>query len=114
MSKARNDFMYIEKETFWFTAVTLSFGLFVLLVVGIVTAWSLTIGLGVRMVEIVLKLPNRAKRAQLLLIIGTGLFAVGALGFIAGYLSQGQTSMLCVVSLILTGVGSSVKRVKYQ
>ena len=40
MSKARNDSMYIEKETFWFTAVTLSFGLFVILVVGIVTAWS--------------------------------------------------------------------------
>jgi uncharacterized membrane-anchored protein len=60
------------------------------------------------------KLLNRANRAQLLLIIGTGIFAVGALGFIAGYLSQGQTSVLGAVSLILTGVGSSVKRVKYQ
>jgi hypothetical protein len=40
------------------------------------------------------KLLNRANRAQLLLIIGTGIFAVGALGFIAGYLSQGQTSVL--------------------
>jgi len=57
---------------------------------------------------------NRANRAQLLLIIGTGIFAAGALGFIAGYLSQGETSMLGAVSLILTGVGSSVKRVKYQ
>jgi len=57
---------------------------------------------------------NRANRAQLLLIIGTGLFAASALGFIAGYLSQGQTSMLGALSLILTGVGSSVKRMKYQ
>jgi len=64
--------------------------------------------------EIRINLLNRANRAQLLLIIGTGLFAAGGLGFIAGYLSQGQTSMLCVVSLILTGVGSSVKRVEYQ
>ncbi|NOR59920.1 MAG: hypothetical protein GQ469_04730 [Methanosarcinales archaeon] len=60
------------------------------------------------------KLLNRANRAQLLLIVGTGIFAVGALGFIAGYLSQGQTSVLGAVSLILTGVGSSVKRMKYQ
>ena len=60
------------------------------------------------------KLLNRANRAQLLLIIGTGIFAVGVLGFIAGYLSQGQTSVLGAVSLILTGVGSSVKRMKYQ
>jgi hypothetical protein len=66
-----------------------------------------------RMMEIGSKLPNRANRAQLLLIIGTGIFAAGALGFIAGYLSQGQTSVLGAVSLILTGVGSSVKRVKY-
>ena len=64
--------------------------------------------------EIGVKLANRTYRAQLLLIIGTGIFAVGALGFIAGYLSQGQTSMLGALSLILTGVGSSVKRVKYQ
>jgi len=60
------------------------------------------------------KLLNRANRAQLLLIVGTGIFAAGAMGFIAGYLSQGQTSMLGALSLILTGVGSSVKRVKYQ
>jgi len=35
-----------------------------------------------------IKLLNRANRAQLLLIIGTGIFAVGALGFIAGYMSH--------------------------
>ena len=64
--------------------------------------------------EIGVKLANRTYRAQLLLIIGTGIFAVGALGFIAGYLSQEQTSMLGAVSLILTGVGSSMKRVKYS
>ena len=64
--------------------------------------------------EIGFKLANRTYRAQLLLIIGTGIFAAGAVGFIAGYLSQGQTSMLGAVSLILTGVGSSLKRVKYQ
>jgi hypothetical protein len=66
------------------------------------------------MMGIGFKLLNRANRAQLLLIVGTGIFAAGALGFIAGYLSQGQTSVLGAVSLILTGVGSSVKRVKYQ
>ena len=64
--------------------------------------------------EIGIKLMNRANRAQLMLIIGTGIFAVGAFGFIAGYLSQGQTSMLGALSLILTGAGSSVKNVKYQ
>jgi len=66
------------------------------------------------MMEIGCKLPNRANRAQLLLTIGTGIFAAGALGFIAGYLSQGQTSILGALSLILTGVGSSMKRVKYS
>ena len=64
--------------------------------------------------EIGFKLLNRANRAQLLLIIGTAIFAAGALGFIAGYLSQGQTSILGALSLILAGAGSSVKRVKYQ
>jgi hypothetical protein len=64
--------------------------------------------------EIESKLLNRANMAQLLLIVGTGIFAAGAVGFIAGYLSQGQTSMLGALSLILTGVGSSVKRMKYQ
>ena len=64
--------------------------------------------------EIGVKLLNRDNMAQLLLIIGTGIFAAGRLGFIAGYLSQGQTSMLGAVFLILTGVGPSVKRVKYQ
>ena len=64
--------------------------------------------------EIGINLRNRANRAQLLLIIGTAIFAAGAMGFIAGYLSQGQTSMLGAVSLIFTGVGSSMKRVKYQ
>jgi len=66
------------------------------------------------MMEIGSRLPNRANRAQLLLIIGTGIFAAGAMGFIAGYLSQGQTSMLGALSLILTGMGSSMKRVKYS
>ncbi len=64
--------------------------------------------------EIGFKLLNRANRAQLLLIIGTAIFAAGALGFIAGYLSQGQTAILGALSLILAGAGSSVKRVKYQ
>ncbi len=57
---------------------------------------------------------NRANGAQLLLMVGIGIFAASALGFIAGYLSQGQTSVLGALSLILTGVGSSVKRVNYQ
>ena len=63
------------------------------------------------MIEIGFKRSNRANMAQLLLIIGTGIFAVGAIGLIAGYLSQGQTSMLGAVSLILTGSGSSMNRV---
>ncbi len=66
------------------------------------------------MMKIRYKQPNRANRAQLLLMIGTGIFAAGAMGFIAGYLSQGQTSILGALSLILTGVGSSMKRVKYS
>ena len=66
------------------------------------------------MIKTRFKLPNRANRAQLLLMIGTGIFAVSATGFIAGYLSQGQTSILGALSLILTGVGSSMKRVKYS
>ena len=56
------------------------------------------------------KLLNRANKAQLLLIIGTGIFAAGTLGFIAGYLSQEQTSVIGAVSLILTDGGSSMKR----
>ncbi len=66
------------------------------------------------MMEIGYNLPNRANRAQLILMIGTSIFVASASGFIAGYLSQGQTSMLCALSLILTGVGSSMKRVKYS
>ena len=57
---------------------------------------------------------NSANGAQLVLMIGICIFAAAAFGFIAGYLSQGQTSVLGALSLILTGVGSSVKRVKYQ
>ncbi len=68
----------------------------------------------IRMMKNGSRQPNRANRAQLLLMIGTGIFAAGAMGFIAGYLSQGQTSMLGALSLILTGVGSSMKRVKYS
>ena len=64
--------------------------------------------------EIRINLQNRTNRAQLILIIGTGLFAAGAYGFIAGYLSQELTSVLGALSLILTGVGSSMKRVKYS
>ena len=66
------------------------------------------------MMKIRYKQPNRANRAQLLLMIGTGIFAAGAMGFIDGYLSQGQTSILGALSLILTAVGSSIKRVKYS
>jgi hypothetical protein len=45
-----------------------------------------------RIMEIGFKQPNRANRVQLRLKIGTGIFAAGALGFIARYLSQGQVS----------------------
>ncbi len=56
-----------------------------------------------------IKIPNRTNRAHLFLIIGTGIFFAGTIGLMAGYLSQGQTSVLCALSLIFTGVGSSVK-----
>ncbi len=59
-----------------------------------------------------IELPNRTNRAQLFLIIGTGIFFTRAIGLITGYLSHGQTSVLCALSLILTGAGSSVKRGK--
>ena len=64
--------------------------------------------------EIGFKLPNRTNRAQLLLMIGIGIFAAGTLGFIAGYLLQEQTSVLYALSLTLICVDSSVKRVKYS
>jgi len=56
-----------------------------------------------------IELPNRTNRAQLFLIIGTCIFFAGPIGLIAGYLSHGQTSVLGALSLILTGVDSSVK-----
>ena len=53
---------------------------------------------------------TKAKIGELLLILGTGLFVVGAIGFIAGYLSQEQIPAIAVFALIFVGAGASMKR----
>ena len=51
-------------------------------------------------------------KAQLFLIFGTGIFFAGTTGLITGYLSHGETSVYYTLSLIFTGMGSSMKRVE--
>ena len=41
----------------------------------------------------------KAKIGKLFLVLGTGLFVAGAIGFMAGYLSQDQTVMFLVAPL---------------
>jgi len=41
----------------------------------------------------------KAKIGELFLVLGTGLFIAGAIGFMAGYLSQDQTAMFLVAPL---------------
>ncbi|MCK4735816.1 MAG: hypothetical protein KAT65_25405 [Methanophagales archaeon] len=53
---------------------------------------------------------TKAKIGELLLILGTGLFVVGAIGFIAGYLSQEQIPAIAVFALIFIGAGLGMKR----
>jgi len=55
---------------------------------------------------------TRAKIGELLLVLGTGLFIAGAIGFIAGYLSQEQIPAIAVFTLIFVGAGASMKRRK--
>ena len=55
---------------------------------------------------------TRAKIGGLLLILGTGLFIAGAIGSIAGYLSQEQIPAIAVFALIFVGAGLGMKRRK--
>ena len=52
----------------------------------------------------------KAKIGELFLVLGTGLFVGGAIGFMAGYLSQEQILAIGAVALIFVGVGASMKR----
>ncbi len=52
----------------------------------------------------------KAEIGELLLILGAGLFVAGAIGFIAGYLSQEQIPAIAVFALIFIGAGASKKR----
>jgi len=53
---------------------------------------------------------TQAKIGELLLVLGTGLFIAGAIGFIAGYLSQEQIPATGALALIFVGAGASMKR----
>ncbi|RLG33149.1 hypothetical protein DRN80_05110 [Methanosarcinales archaeon] len=53
---------------------------------------------------------TKTKIGELFLVLGTGLFVVGAIGFIAGYLSQAQIPAIGAVALIFVGAGASMKR----
>ena len=55
---------------------------------------------------------TKAKIGGLLLILGTGLFIAGAIGSIAGYLSQEQIPAIAVFALIFVGAGLGMKRRK--
>jgi len=52
----------------------------------------------------------KAKIGGLLLTLGTGLLVVGAIGFMAGYLSQDQIPAIAVFALIFIGAGLGMKR----
>ena len=54
----------------------------------------------------------KAKIGGLLLTLGTGLLVVGAIGFMAGYLSQDQIPAIAVFALIFIGAGLGMKRRK--
>lgn len=53
---------------------------------------------------------DKRKIGELLLILGVGLFVIGAIGFIAGYLSQEQIPAIAVFALIFIGAGLGMKR----
>jgi len=52
----------------------------------------------------------KTKISGLLLMLGSGLFIAGAIGFITGYLFQEQILPMAVFALIFIGVGASMKR----
>ena len=54
----------------------------------------------------------KAKIGELFLVLGTGLFIAGSIGFIAGYLSQEQIPAIAVFALIFIGAGLGMKRRK--
>jgi len=58
------------------------------------------------------KMGIKAKIGGLLLILGSGLFVAGAIGFITGYLSQEQISPIAVFALIFVGAGASMKKME--
>jgi hypothetical protein len=53
---------------------------------------------------------KKQRIGELFLILGAGLFVAGAIGFIAGYLSQEQIPAIGTLALIFIGVGASMKR----
>lgn len=53
---------------------------------------------------------DKAKIGGLLLMLGAGLFVAGAIGVIAGYLSQEQIHATGALALIFVGAGASMKR----
>ena len=55
---------------------------------------------------------DKRKIGEVLLILGGGLFVVGAIGVIAGYLSQEQIPAIAVFALIFIGAGLGMKRRK--
>jgi hypothetical protein len=55
---------------------------------------------------------TRAKIGNLLLILGIGLFAGGALGYVTGQLPAEQISGIGALALIFIGVGAGTKKTK--
>ena len=56
------------------------------------------------------KMDIKTKIGGLLVMLGSGLFVAGAIGFITGYLFQEQILPIAVFALIFIGVGASMKR----
>lgn len=54
------------------------------------------------------KVNTKAKIGELFLVLGTGLFIAGAIGFIAGYISQEQIPAVGALALIFVGAGASI------
>ena len=52
----------------------------------------------------------KAKIGGLFLVLGTGLFVGGAIGFMAGYLSQEKIPAIGALALIFIGAGAMKRR----
>ncbi len=52
----------------------------------------------------------KAKVGGLLLMLGVGFFVAGAIGVIAGYLTQEQILAAGALALIFVGAGASMKK----